>query len=78
MDELDFEIASYDLMKNELESQHMGKWVVFYNRSLAGIYDSFDKAAADAAARFGRGPYLIREIGEDALTLPPSIMYHLI
>jgi hypothetical protein len=75
MAELDQEIAAYDAMSADLEAQHMGKWALVRDRKLVGIYDSFEKAAEEAVSRFGRGPYLIRQVGAPKVTLPASVMY---
>jgi hypothetical protein len=72
---LDSEIAAYEKMQKELEEKYMGKWVLFYQGKLVSVYESFDDAAGDAVARFGRGPYLIRQVGAPAITLPASVMY---
>ena len=69
------EIAAYEGRRNELEIDHHGKWVVFHDEDLAGVYDSFEEAAEQAVARFGRGPYLIREVGSPPVTLPASVLY---
>ncbi len=72
---LDSEIAAYENMQKELEEKYMGKWVLFYQGKLVSVYESFDDAASDAVTRFGRGPYLIRQVGAPAITLPASVMY---
>lgn len=77
MAELDQEIAAYNGMSAELEAHHMGKWVLVRDLKLVGIYESFESAAEEAVKRFGRGPYLIRQVGAPALTLPASVMYSL-
>lgn len=69
------EIAAYDRMRNLLETDHFGKWVVVHDEALVGTYEDFQDAAADAVQRFGRGPYLIRRVGEPPLTLPASVLY---
>ena len=76
MTELKDEIAAYEMLRADLEASHLGKFVVVHNRVLVGTYDSFDAAARDAVHRFGRGPYLIRQIGSPPITLPASVMYH--
>lgn len=68
--ELDAQIEVYDAMRDELERDHRGEWVVIYNEELVATYRSFQTAAIDAVEKFGRGPYLIREIGE-----PPIVLY---
>jgi|SRR5690242_19732293 len=77
MAELDEEIAAYEAMKQDLEVHSMGQWVLFHDREIVGMYDSFEKAAEDAVRQFGRGPYLIRQVGAPPVTLPASVMYHL-
>ena len=75
MSNLNEEIAAFENMRNDLEVEHFGKWVVFHNKELVEIFDSFECAAADAVSRFGRGPYLIREIGAPPVTLPTSVSW---
>lgn len=71
------QIAAYDAKyRSTLETDHSGKWAVVQNEELVGIYDSFQEAAEDAVAQFGRGPYLIREIGSGPITLPASVLYN--
>lgn len=76
MSKLTAEIAAYERMQKELEIDHPGKWVVFHNEENVGIYESFEEAADSAVRRFGRGPYLIRKIGEGPVTLPASVLYY--
>ena len=75
MAELSDDIAAYEAMRADLESESLGKWVLLHNRILVGKFDSFDDAAKDAVHRFGRGPYLIRQVGAGSVTLPASVMY---
>lgn len=75
MSELERDIAAYRDLQSDLEAKDMGKWVVLQGGKLAGSYDSFDLAAGDAVQRFGRGPYLIRQVGAPPVTLPASVMY---
>jgi hypothetical protein len=69
------EIAAYEVMRADLESAHLGEWALVHDGQLVGTYKSFDLAARDAVHQFGRGPYLIRQIGAAELTLPASVMY---
>jgi hypothetical protein len=71
------EIAAYDAVREEMEEKHMGKWVVFHDKKLISVHDSFDSAAAEAVRRFGRGPYLIRQVGAPPISLPASLMYNM-
>jgi len=72
------DIAAYDAMRQKLEADHTGKWVLFHERSLVSIHDSFEETAEEAVRKFGRGPYLIRQIGAPPLVLPASVMYPLL
>ena len=74
-DALTKEIDFFCRSKEELERNHFGKWVLVHEESLIGVYDSFEDAAVDASQRFGRGPYLIREIGILPERLPSAAMY---
>jgi hypothetical protein len=72
---LDPELAAYRRQANRLEMDHLGKWVVFKDATLIGVHNSFDDAAKDATSRFGRGPYLIRQVGAPRVVIPASIAY---
>lgn len=76
MADLTDEIAAYEAIRSDLESKYMGRWALVHDRKLIDTYDSFELAAETAVKEFGRGPYLIRQIGSSALTLPASVMYH--
>jgi len=77
MVELDREIAAYDAMRADLENRHMGEWAVVFNTDLVGIFSSFEDAAQAAVQKFGRGPYLIRQIGSPPVVMPASVIYNL-
>ena len=72
---LQSEIRAYNNMRLQLESDHLGKWVVFHDQKLQGTYDSFEDAAANAVECFARGPYLIRRVGASSVQLPVSLLY---
>ena len=72
---IDTEIAAYEAMQDQLEATSLDKWVVIHSGLVAGVYDDFEKAASDAVARFGRGPYLIRLVGQKPTVLPASVVY---
>ena len=69
------QIATYEEMRTFLETDHLGKWVVVHGQRLIDTYDTFQNAAQDAIRRFGRGPYLIRQVGAPPARLPASILY---
>jgi len=75
MADLRDEIAAYDAMRADLEAKSLGRWVLVHDRELIGTYDSFDAAAKEAVHKFGRGPYLIRQVGAPPISLPASVMY---
>ena len=69
------DIEFYDSIKNDLELQKTGKWVLIHNQKVIDTYDSFEKSAEQAVGKFGRGPYLIRQIGRLPLVLPASVAF---
>lgn len=73
--ELTREIAAYEGMRTRLEADHRMRWAVVHAEELVGIYGTFESAAHDAMQRFGRGPYLIRQIGAPPIQLPASVPY---
>ena len=62
-------IAAYKKMKEELKKHHRLKWVIFYDTEFIGAYDDSAAAARVAISRFGRGPYLIRQVDAPPRTL---------
>lgn len=75
--ELERDLAAFEAMRAELEARSKLKWVVFFGGQLIGIYDSFTVAAAEAVSRFGRGPYLIRQVGAPEFTMPASVAFRI-
>lgn len=73
---LDREIAAYEARQDEMERDHLGEWVVFHDEQCAGIYPTFEEAAENAIARFGAGPYLIREVGASQVVRLPARLYY--
>ena len=67
--ELSSQTAAYEAMQSTLEADHFGRWVVFHDEELVGVYDSDGDALDDAMRKFGRGPYLIRQVG--LVPVPP-------
>ncbi len=76
MAELSEEIAAYETFRSDLEAKSLGQWALVHDRKLVGVFPSFEKAAETAATQFGRGPYLIRQIGAPPITLPASALYN--
>ena len=67
------EIAAYDLMRDVLETEHLGKWVVVRDGQVQRSVDTFEEAARAAIKKYGRGPYLIRRVGAGPIPLPASL-----
>ena len=72
---LSAEIEAFKRLQEGLEADHMGKWVLLHDQQVIGFYESFEVAASEAVDRFGNGPFLIRQIGAEPITLPASVMY---
>ena len=72
---LDDNIAAYESMRAQLEAEVWDKWVVFYNGELVGDYADFQACAAETVRKFGRGPYLIRQVGAVPIQLPSSVLF---
>ena len=77
MSTINEEIAAYETMRVELEGAHLGRWAVVHAGKLVGAFEDFQVAANEAVRRFGRGPYLIRQIGAPPPSLPASVVYGL-
>ena len=73
--ELSVQIAKYDSLRDSLETDYTGKWLLMYDEEIVDFYDSFESAAKVAIERFGSGPYLIRQVGAPTATEPPSLMF---
>ena len=69
------EIAAFERMRETLEAEHFGEWVVVHSENLVGTFSTFELAADEATPRVGEGPYLIREIGAAPFVLPASVLY---
>jgi hypothetical protein len=75
MDLLATEIETFERLQTQLESTAMGRWTLIYGTSLIDTFEDFESAAVEAVKRFGRGPYLIRQVGGSKVTLPVSVVY---
>ena len=75
MAEIDVEIAAYERVRDSLEKDHFGKWVIFHDEKFIGAFDDFEEAAQTAVVRFGRGPYLIKQVGEPPRIVPIPVLY---
>jgi len=76
MIELEREIETYDSIRADLENSHMGQWAVVFGQKLVGTYASFGEAAQIAVRNYGRGPYLIRQVGAPPIAMPASVVFN--
>jgi hypothetical protein len=72
---LDKDIEYYDSIKDDLESKHSSKWILIHEQKIIDTYKSFDDAVQYAVKEFGRGPYLIKQIGAPPVVLPASVAF---
>ncbi|MCY4577992.1 MAG: hypothetical protein OXD31_03000 [Chloroflexi bacterium] len=72
---LDKEHAAYEALREELERDRKGDWVIFHDEKLIGIYENFQDAAQDALDKYGLGPYLIKQIGVPVPAVRPFLLY---
>ena len=75
MDALDKDISAFEKVRENFETHYMGKWVLFHDEKMIGAFDTFDGAAQEATQKFGKGPYLIRQVGARSQALPASVLY---
>ena len=54
---LDEQIAVYQSIRDDLEREHMGRWVVVHDGVVAGYFETHWDAAEAAVQRFGDGPH---------------------
>lgn len=74
---LEVELATLEKRRKHLEQEHAGKFVLIHANDVVGTYDDFEKAADEGLRQFGREPFLIRQIGQEALSLPVAVVYGL-
>lgn len=74
---LEREIAAYERDLKDLLVHHAGKFVVYHGDERLGAYDSFQNAADAAVAKYGLGPYLIRQVlsKQPIMPMPASVAY---
>ena len=69
------QIEAYEEMREELEAQHYREWVVFHGGKFEGAYPSFEEAADDAARKFGRSPFLVRQVAAPPVRLSSTLQF---
>ena len=68
--------AELETLKRErkrLEREHMGKWVLIHGDEVVSTFDTFENAADEGLRLFGRGPFLIRQVGRDVVDIPIAV-----
>jgi hypothetical protein len=75
MADIQIEIDAFCRMQSALEAQYLGRWVLIHDGELIGNFGDFEEAADHALEKFGRGPYLIRQVGAQPSVLPVSVVY---
>lgn len=69
-------IEAYEKAITDMERHYMGKVVVFYDGKFVNSFDNFNNAGEYATKEYGKGPYLIRQVGAPtAYRMPASIAY---
>ena len=57
-------------MRADLEAKYFDKWIIMRHGKIAGAFESPEECIQFAVQKFGRGPYLIRQVGELPVRLP--------
>ena len=73
--DLSLETKIFERHKAEFERDHRWEWIVIHGDDYVEFFEDFQVAAQTAVARFGRGPYLIRQIGVPTPSLPASVLF---
>jgi hypothetical protein len=72
---LEAEIKAFEARKGDLEKTYPGKFVLFKGSEFIGAWDTINAAAAEAIKLYGRGPYLIRQVGAPPPNVPASVLF---
>ena len=65
-------IKAYEEMQSLMETEHWGKFAVFYDREFRGAFQDSQEAMRFALERWSLAPYLIRKVGQPTITHVPS------
>ena len=73
---LDNDIKKFCEMSDELNQYHADKFILVFEGRFISSFDTFDNAARYAVKNFGKGPYLIRQVGAPTeMSMPASVKY---
>ncbi len=56
------ELDAFKSISRDIAVWASGKWVLIHDGRLIDLFNSWEKASSVASSRFGRGPYLVRQI----------------
>ena len=73
---LEQNIAAFERMQDQLEADHMGRWVVVDNEQLIDTFNDFQDAANLVIEKIGPG-CLLRQVGRPPAQLPALRISHL-
>ena len=60
------QLKAYEAMKDNLERDHFGRWVIIHNGMLKGDYDSYESAeAAIDEMDINAIEYLLKQVGAE-------------
>lgn len=69
------DIAAFERLLPKLEQEHAGKWILIVDEELVQAFETFEDAASEAVVRFGRGPFLIRQVGAPPPPVAPVLFF---
>ena len=56
------ELATYESHKEELVSQHEGRYVLIHGTEIAGVWDTYKDALESGYQKFKLEPFLVKQI----------------
>ena len=72
----EIERETFERHRKDLEKTHpQDHWVLVRGHAVE-VYPTFEEAAQVAVARYGNGPYMIRQVKQTPIVLPSSIMLY--
>lgn len=67
--EIERNYAAFQDMLASLLPRDMGRYALFHDRQLAGVFDTPGEAARSGFARFGKAPYTIQYVTDEPVDL---------
>lgn len=73
---LERELQYFERHKEELLSRYEGQFVLIEGENLVGNYASLKEAYEAGVTRFGRGPFLVKQVvaGEETVHIPALVL----